>query len=83
MTGQAVTLGALVGRLDRLEVRCCRCERHGRLGLAKLVAEHGADLGMPELAVLLAGDCPKAAATNPARSQQTLWGRRQMRAPCR
>ena len=62
---QAVTLGALVGQVDRLEVRCKRCERQGRVRLARLIAEHGA-LGLPDLAVHLAADCPKAAATNPA-----------------
>jgi hypothetical protein len=58
----AVTLGELVGRLDRLEVRCRRCERHGRLVLARLIADHGAGTGLPDLAVRLAAGCPKAAA---------------------
>jgi hypothetical protein len=61
-----VTLGDLVGRLDKLEVRCSRCSRHGRMPLAKLIAEHGADIGMPELAVRLAAGCPKAQATGAA-----------------
>ena len=46
----AVTLGDLVGRLDRLEVRCRRCERHGRLGLARLIADYGEGTGLPDLA---------------------------------
>ncbi len=54
----------LVGRIERLEVRCRRCERHLRLGLFRLLDEHGRDLGLPELAVLLAADCPKAGSTN-------------------
>ena len=33
-TTGAVTLGELVGRLDRLEIRCRRCDRRGRLRLA-------------------------------------------------
>jgi hypothetical protein len=41
---QAVLLGALVGRLERLEIRCSRCDRAGRVRLAKLIAEHGSDL---------------------------------------
>ena len=45
----AVTLGELVGRLDHLEVRCRRCERHGRLRLARLIADHGAGTGLPDL----------------------------------
>src|SRR3954467_10840265 len=63
---QVVTLGDLVGRIERLEVRCSRCDRAGRVKLARLIAEHGADLPMPELAVRLAADCPKAQATSPA-----------------
>jgi hypothetical protein len=45
-----VTPGDLVGRL---EVRCRRCERHGRLGLAKLIADHGAGTGLPDLGGLV------------------------------
>ena len=60
--GGAVTLGDLVGRVDRLEVRCRRCPRHGRLRLARLIAGHGAGTGLPDLAARLATDCPKAKA---------------------
>ena len=63
--GGAVTLGDLVGRIDRLEVRCRRCERHGRLRLARLIADHGAGTGLPDLAVRLAAGCPKVEATDP------------------
>jgi hypothetical protein len=63
---QMVTLGDLVGRVQRLEIRCTRCDRTGQQQLAKLIAEHGVDLGMPELAVRLAADCPKAQAASPA-----------------
>ena len=66
---QVVVLDDLVGRVQRLEVRCTRCPRHGLVQLAKLIAAHGADLGLPDLAVRLAGDCPKAAATNVAESR--------------
>jgi hypothetical protein len=63
---QVVTLGDLVGRTKRLEVRCSRCDRAGRVKLARLIAEHGSDLPMPELAVRLATGCAKAQATSPA-----------------
>jgi hypothetical protein len=62
---QAVALGDLVGRIERLEVRCRRCERHGRLALSRLLEEHGHGLGLPELAALLAADCPNTRSTNP------------------
>ena len=66
VTKQKVTLSDLVGRVERVDVRCKRCDRQGRVRLTKLIAEHGAELGLPELAVLLAADCPKVAATNQA-----------------
>jgi hypothetical protein len=66
VTKQAVTLGDLAGRIERLEVRCTRCDRAGRVRLDKLIAEHGTDMGLPDLAVRLAADCPKLSATNVA-----------------
>ena len=58
----AVTLGELVGRGDLLDVRCRRCGRRGRLRLARLIADHGAETRLPDLAVRLAAGCPKAEA---------------------
>ena len=37
------------GKLDLLEIKCHRCERHGRVSLARLIDEHGADIGLPDL----------------------------------
>jgi hypothetical protein len=64
-TKGAVTLGELAGRLDQLEVRCRRCQRRGRLRLARLIADHGAGTGLPDLAARLAADCPKAREPTP------------------
>ena len=64
---RAVTLGDLRGRLDKLEVHCTRCDRRGRMKLAKLLAQHGPDLGLPDLAVRLAANCPNAGSTDPTR----------------
>jgi len=61
----AVTLGGLVGRLDRLEVACRRCERRGRLRLAGLIETHGAGTVLPDLAARLADGCPRAEAHDP------------------
>jgi hypothetical protein len=55
-----VRLGTLRGRLVMLEVACSRCERRGRLRLDRLLAEHGPEMPLPELRVILAGDCPHA-----------------------
>src|SRR4051812_20433616 len=43
-----VTFRCPVGRVDPLEVRCRRCERHGRLRLVRLIADHGAGTALPE-----------------------------------
>ena len=61
-----MTLRDLAGRIDRLEIRCPRYLRHGRVMLDKLLREHGPDLPMPDLAVRLAAGCPKAQPTSPA-----------------
>jgi len=43
-----------------LEIACHRCDRHDRLSLARLIAEHGESMGLPDLRDTLAGDCPRA-----------------------
>jgi hypothetical protein len=63
---QVVALGNLVGRVERLEIRCTRCPRRGRVMLDKLIAEHGAGMDLPQLGTVLAADCPRAQATSPA-----------------
>ena len=45
---QVVTLGDLVDWLERLEIRCRRCERRGLIRLARLIEEHGAEMALPE-----------------------------------
>ena len=42
-----------------IEIACRRCERRGRLSAAQLIEQHGADIGLPSLCDVLAGDCPK------------------------
>jgi hypothetical protein len=66
VNGGAVRHRDLVGRIDRLEVRCRCCDRYGRLRLAKLIEKHGPDTGLPKLAVQLASGCAKAGLVNPA-----------------
>ena len=55
----AVTLGDIAGRITMLEVACSRCERRGRYRVARLIEQHGADRGLPELCTILAADCPR------------------------
>ena len=44
----SITLGELQGKLDLLDIACHRCERRGRVSLARLIEEHGADTGLPD-----------------------------------
>jgi hypothetical protein len=57
-------LGEIAGRLPMLKVACSRCERRGRLDVAKLIERHGADTKLPDLRVILAGDCPRIRAVS-------------------
>src|SRR5262249_10866607 len=57
-TRGSITLGDLWSRVTMLEVACHRCDRHGRLSLARLIAQHGEGMGLPDLRHILAGDCP-------------------------
>jgi hypothetical protein len=59
----SITLGELQGKLTMQEVRCHRCDREGRVSLARLIEEHGADTGLPDLWETLAGDCQHARTT--------------------
>jgi len=79
----SITLGELRGKLDLLEIKCHRCERHGRVSVARLIDEHGADTGLPDLWESLAGDCPNAPTTalyNAAPSTIRNWRRCSCRA---
>jgi len=55
-----ITLAELVGKLDLLEIKCHRCDRHGRVSLARLIDNHGEDRGLPDLWETLAGAYPNA-----------------------
>ena len=59
----SITIGELQGKLTMLEVACHRCERRGRVSLSRLIEEHGADTGLPDLWEILAGDCEHARST--------------------
>jgi hypothetical protein len=59
----SITLGELRGKLDFLDIACHRCERRGRVSLVKLIEEHRADTGLPDLWESLAGDCKQARST--------------------
>jgi hypothetical protein len=59
MKGDAITLAVAAANFTTLEIACRRCERAGRLLIDRLIEQHGADMGLPELGDVLARDCPK------------------------
>lgn len=54
-----VTLRDIADKLPMLKVACSRCERHGRLSVAKLIEQHGAGAQLTNLRTILVGDCPR------------------------
>ena len=54
-----ITLGRVADHLAMLEIGCRKCERHGRLRVARLIEEYGAEKGLNELLATLAADCPR------------------------
>ncbi len=59
MPSGVVTLGQAAARLPLLSVSCNRCERAGRLHMARLLAEHRPGMPMPTLLRIVAADCPR------------------------
>jgi hypothetical protein len=54
-----ITLGDMERRgMRMLAVACRRCDRRGRLSIARLIAEHGRDEDC-DLRRVIAHDCPK------------------------
>ncbi len=56
MTG-SLSLDDVNKRFHMLEVRCGNCTRRGRLRIDKLIDEHGRDMSLPDLRIILAGEC--------------------------
>ncbi len=58
MPNGSLSIGDFVlRRLRTLEASCPRCGRHGRLSIARLKRDYGADLALPDLACRLSEDC--------------------------
>ena len=47
-----------------LQVACSRCERYGRLSVAKLIARYGGGAKLPDLREILAGVSPRVGAAS-------------------
>ena len=64
MRNGSVQLADITEELTMLEIACSRCERRGRLAVAQLIQQHGADMELPDLRQILPSDCPRGAAAS-------------------
>jgi len=53
LLGDVAALGVRV-----LDIRCVRCDRHGRLSMQRLLTEYGADAPVRRAMQDLIGECP-------------------------
>lgn len=51
---------AAAGR-THIELWCEKCPRTGRYSVARAIAKHGADLGLPYFLEAVSADCPRRA----------------------
>jgi hypothetical protein len=52
------TLADLRPDVSHMDVACSRCDRHGRLNVARLIAEHGAGATLRDAVSGINPDCP-------------------------
>jgi hypothetical protein len=60
----SITLGDIDGGLQMLEIACRRCDRRGLLRLDRLIAEHGAGMGLAGPGPAPGGNLPYAASVS-------------------
>ena len=53
------TIGDLRAWVDRVELHCPRCGRHGRMRVATLIERYGEATTIGDLLRALPGDCPR------------------------
>jgi len=60
MAHDVITLGDVAERgPEMIEIRCGRCDRTGRLSVARLLEAHGPGAAMGSVLHALVGDCPR------------------------
>jgi hypothetical protein len=52
-------LGEAAARSETITITCRKCPRHGMQHTARLMHDHGPQIGMPDLLRALAAGCPK------------------------
>ncbi|MFZ3238235.1 MAG: hypothetical protein WA417_16075 [Stellaceae bacterium] len=58
-SGAWLLADAVAAGYRQIDVACTKCERRGRVSVARLLAEHGPDISMPDLRKHLAAGCPR------------------------
>jgi hypothetical protein len=56
------TLRDLAERISVIEIRCSKCDRHGRMKLSTLIERYGEAFAVPDLRTTLNADCEHASA---------------------
>ena len=56
------SLADIATSIEILEIRCSRCDRTGRMSVAKLIDQYGGTVLLPDLATMLVADCENAQA---------------------
>ena len=54
------TLRDVAERISVIDIRCTKCDRHGRMKLSTLIERYGADLAVPDLRTTLNAGCEHA-----------------------
>jgi hypothetical protein len=54
------TLRDVAERISVIEIRCTKCDRHGRMKLSTLIERYGADFAVPDLRTTLNAGCAHA-----------------------
>ena len=54
------TLRDVAKRISVIEIRCTKCDRHGRMKLSTLIQHYGADFAIPDLRTTLNTGCEHA-----------------------
>jgi hypothetical protein len=69
----SLSLDDISKRFHMLEARCGKCTRSGRLRIDKLIDEHGRDMSLPDLRIILAADCEYKSAAGLADQCQVFY----------
>jgi len=67
MAKDFISLGDVAARVAMIDIRCSRCDRHGRLSVQRLLAEHGADAATTDIIRAQIGARPNRARQQAAR----------------